>query len=375
MVLTDFWHTLFLLLLLLGAVQGVVMGALLLRGSSAATQRLANSLLAVLLFFSAYRLGVVFLKVQGLAGVAHWSYHLLIELNWVYGPLLYLYALAYAQPGFALRRSHALHFAPALVEFAFSNFVKSQNFFWDGSRESLSWAGYYSYVLWMHTPFPYLVAMGLILGYGLYALRRLRAHRRAAPFALAPAARRRLRRLLWAYVAFAALFLLAAGTDYLFFDYAFDPRYVYPGFAIMALLTYGLGLQGVLHRQEIQFEKLPPPGDIDPRLQVLAARLEQLMNAQKPYLEPELTVARLAARLGVKPFMVSRALNTVLHQSFPEYVNRYRVAELRDRLDDPRYAHYSLLALAFDSGFNSKASFNRVVKKVTGHPPGELRKR
>lgn len=351
------------------------MGILLLRGSSAHTQRLANTLLAILLFFSAYRLGVVFLKVQGLAGVDHWSYHLLIELNWVYGPLLYLYAMAYGRPGFALRRRQALHFAPALIEFAFSNFVKSQNFYWDGSRESLSWAGYYGYVLWMHTPFPYLVAMGLILGYGLHALHRLRAAQAKAPFALRPAAYRRLRRLLRAYVAFAVCFLLAAGADYLFFDYAFDPRYLYPGFGIMALLTYGLGLQGVLHRQEIQFDKLPPPADIDPRLQELALRLEALMRTEKPYLEPGLAVADLAARLEVKPFLVSRALNIALQQSFPEYVNRYRVAELRDRLDDPRYAHYSLLALAFDSGFNSKASFNRIVKKVTGQPPSELRKR
>jgi len=371
--LISFWHTLFLLILLLGAVQGGVMGWLLLRGSSADTQRLANKILAVLLFFSAYRLGVVFLKVQGLAGVDHWSYHLLIELNWVYGPLLYLYAMAFARPGFTLGRGHAIHFLPALVEFACSNFVKSQNFYWDGTRESLSWAGYYGYILWMHTPFPYLIAMGLILGYSVYALGRMKAFRQKAPFALTPAADLRLSRILWGYAGFAACFTLASLADYLFFDYAFDPWFEYPGFTVMALLTYWLGLQGVLHRQDIQFEKLPPPGDVDPRLQELAARLEQLMKTEKPYLQPELGVADLASQLEVKPFMVSRALNTVLQQSFPEYVNTYRVKELQARLRDPRFAHYSLLALAFDSGFNSKASFNRVVKKVTGKAPSELR--
>jgi AraC-like DNA-binding protein len=53
-------------------------------------------------------------------------------------------------------------------------------------------------------------------------------------------------------------------------------------------------------------------------------------------------------------------------------VNAYRVREAQRLLADPRFAHYSLVGVALESGFNSRSTFNRVFKKMVGLAPSEL---
>ncbi|MFK7783035.1 helix-turn-helix domain-containing protein, partial [Psychroserpens sp.] len=59
--------------------------------------------------------------------------------------------------------------------------------------------------------------------------------------------------------------------------------------------------------------------------------------------------------------------------NFSDFVNSYRIEELKQLINDPKNDNLTLLALAFDVGFNSKASFNRAVKKLTGKPPSDLK--
>ena len=70
--------------------------------------------------------------------------------------------------------------------------------------------------------------------------------------------------------------------------------------------------------------------------------------------------------------MLSKVINAGCGQNFNDFVNTYRVHEARCKLADPRFAHYSLVGVALESGFNSKSTFNRVFKKLTGQVPGEL---
>jgi AraC-like DNA-binding protein len=102
------------------------------------------------------------------------------------------------------------------------------------------------------------------------------------------------------------------------------------------------------------------------------ARLLTLMQDQRPWLEPELTLPQLAQRLGIHPNVLSRIINTGCGQNFNDFVNSYRVAQARQLLADPQFAHYSLLGVALASGFNSKSTFNRVFKKLTEQVPGEV---
>ncbi|MEM9930123.1 MAG: helix-turn-helix domain-containing protein, partial [Bacteroidota bacterium] len=60
---------------------------------------------------------------------------------------------------------------------------------------------------------------------------------------------------------------------------------------------------------------------------------------------------------------------------FSDYINQLRIAELKRQLQDPDKAHYTLLSLAYDAGFNSKASFQRAVKKYEGLSPSQLKEK
>jgi AraC-like DNA-binding protein len=102
--------------------------------------------------------------------------------------------------------------------------------------------------------------------------------------------------------------------------------------------------------------------------------LLQIMETEKPYLNSDLTLRDLAEKLSLSTHNLSEILNTRLNQNFYDFINRFRVEEVKRRLADNESEKYSLLAVAFDSGFNSKAGFNTVFKKQTGTTPSQYRK-
>ena len=119
-------------------------------------------------------------------------------------------------------------------------------------------------------------------------------------------------------------------------------------------------------------QPIPVPETADPELVRWVARLTALMVTDRPYLVPELTLPELAARLGTNTSVLSRVINNGFGQNFNDYVNEHRVREAERRLRDPRFRHYTLLAVALESGFNSKSTFNRVFKKLRGATPSEV---
>jgi AraC-like DNA-binding protein len=103
----------------------------------------------------------------------------------------------------------------------------------------------------------------------------------------------------------------------------------------------------------------------------LRDRLVQYMNSEKPYLEPELSLADLARRLHTNPTILSQVINTGIGKNFNDFVNEYRVDAFKQQVRNPANMHLSFLGIALDCGFNSKATFNRAFRKFTGQAPGE----
>ena len=99
------------------------------------------------------------------------------------------------------------------------------------------------------------------------------------------------------------------------------------------------------------------------------------MESEKPWLENDLTLTQLAARLGTSSHHLSQLLNEDLRQTFFDYVNRRRVAEVQRCLADAAYASQTLLEVALAAGFNSKAAFNTAFRKHTGLTPSQFRLR
>ncbi len=106
----------------------------------------------------------------------------------------------------------------------------------------------------------------------------------------------------------------------------------------------------------------------------LADNIERFMEKEKPYLVSDLTLPDLANRLNVPPHHLSRVINETLGLNFFEFVNRYRIKEVKDKMMDPEFINFSLLGIAYESGFNTKSAFNRVFKKLTGMTPSAYKK-
>ncbi|HEY5747300.1 MAG TPA: helix-turn-helix domain-containing protein [Chryseolinea sp.] len=105
----------------------------------------------------------------------------------------------------------------------------------------------------------------------------------------------------------------------------------------------------------------------------IITRIQGLMEAEKLYLQPELTLQDLADQLGTPAYQVSQAINEGLQKTFYDLVNGCRVAEAQRLLLDPKNRNLKIMAVAFDSGFNSKTTFNTVFKKFTGLTPSEFK--
>lgn len=102
-------------------------------------------------------------------------------------------------------------------------------------------------------------------------------------------------------------------------------------------------------------------------------RLQEFMQQEKPYLDPDLKIASLAQQLEVSVHHLSQVINSDhtkrKGQNFYDFVNAYRVQEVISLFDNPAYDEENILNIALDAGFTSKATFNRVFKKHTDKTP------
>lgn len=103
-------------------------------------------------------------------------------------------------------------------------------------------------------------------------------------------------------------------------------------------------------------------------------RLNQYMDTKKPYLNPDINLPQLSKDLNIPSHYLSQVINENIGLNFFDFINRYRVEEIKSKIIDPKYTNYSILGIAFESGFNSKSAFNRVFKNSTGITPSEYKK-
>jgi len=95
------------------------------------------------------------------------------------------------------------------------------------------------------------------------------------------------------------------------------------------------------------------------------------MAEEKPFLNPELTLYSLSDKLNLQPNHLSQIINSIEGVNFFDFVNQYRIEEAKKKMLLEKNKHLTILGIAYESGFNSKTSFNRVFKKVVGLTPSE----
>lgn len=130
-------------------------------------------------------------------------------------------------------------------------------------------------------------------------------------------------------------------------------------------------------KEELPTEEFPSEteGDTQPIFtdehELLKRKIQEAMMEQRAYLDANLTLNELAKHLKTNSSALSSIINQHFGKNFNDFVNEYRVEAFKENVTKVGNQNYTLLAVALDCGFNSKATFNRAFKKFTGTSPRE----
>jgi AraC-like DNA-binding protein len=104
-------------------------------------------------------------------------------------------------------------------------------------------------------------------------------------------------------------------------------------------------------------------------------KLTYLFEVEKIFRDEDISVQSLSEKLSIPSYQLSWIINKKMRASFSGLVNSYRIDEVKKRLTSPQDADKTILDIAFDAGFSTKTSFNRVFKRITGMTPSQYRNR
>lgn len=174
-----------------------------------------------------------------------------------------------------------------------------------------------------------------------------------------------------------SLVLWALWVVPLFMDNGTGRELYYPLFLGQAFVMYWLGYAIYSRRdlfendeilsEEAKAEKsMPEPSS---KTNEHYQKLLTLIEEEKLFKNPELSMTLLAAKMKLSNGYLSQIINQKEGKNFFDFINSYRVEEVKKNLTDPNFDHFSILGIGLEAGFKSKSTFNAVFKKMTGKTP------
>ncbi len=387
----EIWN----LIILLGAMQGFILATLLFL--SRKNNKTSNRLLGTLIFLLAltstnlYFIESDWYDEYVFVQILHDALPLVITLPT--GPLIYFYVQSLLQKDFRLHKKQYWHFSPVLIDVFPKMLVW---LFLAGllvglwpEEDGLKWGSLInSYNSYSDVPRWLSITVYLLLTRRF--LRQVDAVRQAhaSTDVYLQATLTWIRQFLNAFLVF-QLVWLAFLVPYLIPSLRgplLDTMSYYPIYIALAILVYWLGFKGYMHTQLTlpepvaqEIALLPGPRKVvapslsfsDKEVAEYVVSLKKAMEADKLYLEPSLNLQAVSRHIAAPQKTISYILNNHLNKSFNEFVNEYRIEEVKKRLLDKRNEHLTISGIALDCGFNSQATFQRAFKHTTGVSPKE----
>jgi AraC-like DNA-binding protein len=103
------------------------------------------------------------------------------------------------------------------------------------------------------------------------------------------------------------------------------------------------------------------------RDQSIIKKLDKYLSEQRPYLDPDLTLARLARKLVIPAKQLSAAINRTKNENVSRLINRFRIEHACKLMTDGK----NVTTAMFESGFNTKSNFNREFLRIKNMPPSK----
>jgi len=300
-----------------------------------------------------------------------------------YGPLLYLYVQTMTNPKKKISWLAAIHFVPFITFFVVAVIFRAEPLVRD-LRSFFKPDRFISLRIVYSTCFFLSVTV-----YSILAFIEIRNHQKNLKDLLSYTSG--VITLNWLkilsisfYVAFLTLFILG-GLNMIGDIIPFDPYFVV--FTFIALFSFVYSFYGI--KQPVIFgqvidmngdekkesEKYSRSGLKDKQAEEYLQKLISIMETEKPYLDRDLSIQNLSVITGIPRHHITQVLNEKHGKNFFTFINEYRVKEVISRFGDPANNNFTILAIAYDSGFNSKTTFNAIFKSITGLTPSEYREK
>lgn len=369
--------SLFDVIVLIGILQGLIAGIQLLRGGRSS----ADKLLALILVTTVLLNCKILLHTLGLWNTRLFRYFpLAVDLT--IQPLLYLYVVAITGSLHKLRRHVILHLLPTFLLMGHALLVYVRVLPLDDLSEKSKVAEALAYNSVKEIE-DYLS----VFSFGIYlflSIRRLQTYRSWLYDTISDSSYPSygwLRNLLLLISGLTLLLLANITLDY-GINYGQTSFFHWQLFYfLMTVIIYYIGFQASRQtslpiQATVMVNKTDQSAPVSPeKLPQIRMAIEVLLEKEKIYRNPTITLAEMARRLEVSPNVLSFAISKSYEKNFRDLINEYRVEEVKEKLVSGHLSHLSILGIALDSGFNSEASFYRVFKKHTNSSPKEFQER
>lgn len=362
------------------AVQGFLLSFLLFRKQQ---NKIANKVLASIILLISVDLIVQYLTAIKLYEQFPFVFGVTISFPFIYGPLFYFYTLALTKRVDTFKPKYLFHLIPALLYFlSFSPFyflLDQEKFYVIKGLSSFNSPAFA--ILNFLVPYS-----GLI--YTALALRIIRQFNEGLKNNFSNIDKIKITWLQYLTILSIGVWLVSAFNPLLaiLLDNIISQEKI--TYIVVSIFIFAIGYEAlrkpevfgnVIAESEKDFPlrikgKYERSSLTEEEINRIKNLLIQLMDHKKLYLNPKLTLSHISEELGVSNHNLSEVLTKAFDKNFYDFVNIYRVKEFKERIKNPEFNSYSLLALALDSGFSSKSSFNSNFKKITNMTPSEFRK-
>jgi len=301
-----------------------------------------------------------------------------VNFSLALGPLLFFYVKKMTEPEWQFSKTTFLHLVPLAFELIVHLILCKEAL----GKNILATDTNTFYTL---IPIVQLFAIISILAYAFVSIKQLRQYHSWLKANYSNDDKYNLRWLTRLIFIFGILWFMMVPyslIDYFVFNFNLGIKDYYPIYILLSLITIWISIEAFLKPEIVFLEKSAriqtvesvKPAELSKEIVEQAHSLKLDIERNLYYLDSELSLKSLAESLDMHPNTLSKVINEGICKSFSEFINEYRVKAVIEKLNDPAYSQITLLGISFECGFNSKTTFNRVFKNITGKTPFAYKK-